>query len=164
MSSPESIRLCARVKTNGVRCNNPALRGERYCYFHNRTIGRAARVDRMQHPMPLLEDANAIQVAIGRVIDGVLDGGLDTKKASVLLYALQTASLNLKQMKLTPFWRDVVLEDEDAPLLDEPKPPQRSHAASPLQPKAGLSGPPEDERMEMLRKMLSLGSEEYLKE
>jgi hypothetical protein len=126
MSTPANIPLCHRIKTNGVRCKNPALRGERYCYFHNRTIGRAARLDRLQHPMPLLEDAEAIQVAIGRIIDGILDGGFDTKKASVLLYALQTASVNLKQVRLTPFWRDVVREDEDAPLLEEPKPVRRA--------------------------------------
>ncbi len=126
MSSANQLPLCHHVKTNGVRCKNPALRGERYCYFHHRTLGRGARLARLQQPLPLLEDANAIQVAIYRVIGAILDGSLDSKKACAILYALQTASLNLKRVNLSPYWRDVVLEDEDDVLPDYPKPPQRA--------------------------------------
>ncbi len=46
--------------------------------------------------LPLLEDANAIQVALQRVMQAILNDAIDNRKAGLLLYALQTASSNLK--------------------------------------------------------------------
>ncbi len=149
MSSANQLPICRHVKINGVRCKNPALRSERYCYFHHRTLGRGARLARLQNPMPLLEDANAIQVAIFRIINAILDGSLDSKKACAILYALQTASLNLKRVNLSPYWRDVVLEDEDDPHLEDPRPAQRAATAL-----------TDDGSVEVPRKFLPLASEQ----
>jgi hypothetical protein len=49
--------------------------------------------------IPLLEDANAVQVALMRVMQKLARGQMDMKKAGLLLYGLQTASANLKNAK-----------------------------------------------------------------
>ena len=45
--------------------------------------------------LPPLEDANSIQIALMQVIDAILHNRLDSKRAGLVLYALQTASSNL---------------------------------------------------------------------
>ena len=49
--------------------------------------------------LPLLEDANSIQMALQQVMRLVLHHDVDYKTAGLLLYALQTASSNLRQTK-----------------------------------------------------------------
>jgi len=45
--------------------------------------------------LPPLEDGNSIQIALMQVIDAILQNRLDSKRAGLVLYALQTASSNL---------------------------------------------------------------------
>jgi hypothetical protein len=49
--------------------------------------------------IPLLEDANGVQVALMRVMQMFARGQMDAKKAGLMLYGLQTASANLKNVK-----------------------------------------------------------------
>jgi hypothetical protein len=46
--------------------------------------------------LPLLEDANSVQMALMKVIQMLGSGRLDHKTAGLMLYALQTASINLR--------------------------------------------------------------------
>jgi len=61
--------------------------------------------------MPVLEDADSVQVALMQVMRLLLAGQLDPKVAGLTLYALQTAALNLRQMKLEPYRRESVVID-----------------------------------------------------
>lgn len=107
-------RQCEHIKTNGEFCGSPALRRRNYCYFHLTAVGRRLRIERAHASMraraaetfdvaiapvelelPLLEDANSIQIALMQVIDAVLHNRIDSKRAGLVLYALQTASSNL---------------------------------------------------------------------
>jgi len=109
---------CEHIKTNGIRCGSPALRGEPFCYFHHR-----ARRDfpRRPEPVPVVaapaldipfpEDADAIQYALGKVMYGLLNGMIDHKTAGLMLYALQTASGNLKNTSL--YKRSMQADDAD---------------------------------------------------
>src|SRR5205085_410060 len=94
-------RLCQHVKTNGVQCKSPALRGHDWCYFH----GAINRPRRQSDPfvLPALEDANAIQLAVQEVIEALLGKRIDNKRAGLLLYALQIASANLKRVNFEPY-------------------------------------------------------------
>lgn len=103
-----SVR-CHHVKTNGVRCGSPALRDEIYCYFH--------RIWRHQpdcHPhrpdpngalfeLPLLEDANGIQLAIQQVLQALVSNKIDVRRAYTLLFGLQTAASNIKRVDFQPY-------------------------------------------------------------
>jgi hypothetical protein len=48
---------------------------------------------------PLLEDANSVQVAVMHVVHLLGAGKIDNKVAGLLLYAMQTASANIKHVK-----------------------------------------------------------------
>ena len=102
------IPRCQHIKVNGTQCGSPALRDNRHCYFHSRnqlTPANASPFD-----FPLLEDANAVQMALMQVIRAIADGTIENKRASLLLYALQTASFNLKRATFEPETTNVVLD------------------------------------------------------
>jgi hypothetical protein len=96
---------CVHVRTNGVRCGSPAMRGQERCYFHD----RQARPP-IPHHLPLLEDANGIQCALMVVIGRLYASTIDHKTAALLLYALRIASANLKDVNFQPSAYRVVLE------------------------------------------------------
>jgi len=110
------IPRCAHIKTNGTQCGSPALRERRYCFFHKKWQGQhialnAPASSPLGFTMPVLEDADSVQVALMQVMRLILAGQLDSKAAGLLLYALQTASLNLRRMTLAPFRRETVVID-----------------------------------------------------
>ena len=97
--------------------SGPALRGRALCHFHDesekrrrissRFTRRLADRNRRTINIPVLEDANAVQVALMETIYAFIDKRLDRKDASLLFYALQTASSNAKSLQLTetaPRW------------------------------------------------------------
>ena len=52
--------------------------------------------------LPLLEDANAVQITIQEVMQSLLDNRLDARRAGLLLYSLQLASTNLRALRISP--------------------------------------------------------------
>jgi hypothetical protein len=98
------VPRCQHLKVNGTQCGSPALRRKRRCYFHQgvRAEGVKLKTDpyaRYEFEMPLLEDANGVQLALMRVLRMLAGGTMDAKKAGLMLYGLQTASANLKHTK-----------------------------------------------------------------
>ena len=98
---PEHLR-CRHVFIDGHRCGGYALRNEDYCYFHHETRrpapnpqARFARRNSIQLPKPTSR-AN-IQEAVGKVLTYLAFNDIDTRRAGLLLYALQIATLNLNQ-------------------------------------------------------------------
>jgi hypothetical protein len=97
----EAAPLCHHVKANGTVCESPALKGEDFCYFHTaprERTKRQRRAARLRQPfqLPLLEDANSIQLAIGETLNALLTGQIDHKTAGLVLYGLQTAAGNIR--------------------------------------------------------------------
>ncbi len=112
---------CQHIKVNGVQCGSPALRRNRFCFFHKRFQDERIRLsaDRARRGvatfiLPVLEDANSIQMAIMQIMRLILTGQIEHKTASLLLYALQTASSNLRSTKFEPRMHQVVLNPRDA--------------------------------------------------
>src|SRR5258706_4432149 len=95
---------CKHVKMNGVRCGSPALRRQPFCWFHERLYNPP-----FEDEFPMLEDANAIQVGIMQVLDGLRRKRIDTRSAATMLYGLQTASANARRTNLEPSRSSVVL-------------------------------------------------------
>jgi hypothetical protein len=52
--------------------------------------------------LPVLEDANSIQVALMQVMRLLISAQIDHRTAGLLLYALQTASVNLARTTFEP--------------------------------------------------------------
>ena len=97
----ENVPRCQHVKMNGTQCGSPALRRRRHCFFHERIRREQAKIAaqvsaKPTFELPLLEDANCVQVALMKVIQMLASGRMDHKTAGLILYALQTASSNLR--------------------------------------------------------------------
>ena len=102
--SLEDVPRCQHVKVNGVQCGSPALRRRRRCYFHEgvrleRKKFAGDQFAQRSFTIPPLEDANAVQVALMKVIEWLGSGRMEPKMAGLILYALQTAACNLKNTK-----------------------------------------------------------------
>ena len=119
---------CRHIKVNGTQCGSPALRGKDFCFYHKQN--RPINVDCYYNPeeyatgeiaLPVFEDAHSIQTVIRQVVQMVLQKRLERKTASLLLYALQIASSNLKRMELEkPQPEQVVTDFEKEPEWQTP--------------------------------------------
>jgi hypothetical protein len=103
---PNHILRCQHIKVNGTQCGSPALRDATHCYYHIRyhwpELEALQNNNEWRTAFPTLEDANSIQVALAKVIEQLVMQEIDHKTAALLLYALQTASMNLKRTSLEP--------------------------------------------------------------
>jgi len=108
---------CRHIKSNGCKCQPPALRGAAYCYFHR-------RLHRMQHArkagpvaaepnsdaaldLPVIEDGAAIQLALTQILQDLGAKRLDPRRAGQLLYGLQIASQILRRPDVNLYSRYV---------------------------------------------------------
>jgi hypothetical protein len=112
------VPRCQHVKVNGTQCGSPALRRKRFCYFHDNYRQTQARLMEQQSKIsmgnfPLLEDANSVQVAVMHVIHMLGSAKIDTKVAGLMLYALQTASSNMKRVSFEAEKVTDVVIDQD---------------------------------------------------
>ena len=114
------IPRCTHIKTNGNQCGSPALRDHRYCFLHKDwqsqhiTLNSPRPETPIGFTMPVLEDADSIQVTLMQVMRLIASGQLDLKAAGLLLYALQTASRNVRQLKLEQNFSEKVVIDPSA--------------------------------------------------
>jgi hypothetical protein len=119
---PNFPNRCQHIKVNGTQCGCPALRHNKLCYFHKRNHEERIELDfdrrknararrrKVVMELPVLEDANSIQVSLMQIMRLIISGQIDGKTAGLLLYALQTASANLPRVRFDPFMHDVVLD------------------------------------------------------
>lgn len=101
---------CQQIKVDGAQCGSPALSRNRCCFFRKRFQDERIRLaaDRTRHGvatfvLPVLEDANSVQIALMQVMRLVVSQQIEHKTASLLLYALQTASTNLRMTNFQAF-------------------------------------------------------------
>jgi hypothetical protein len=115
----DNVPRCQHVKMNGTQCGSPALRRRRLCFFHVRCQDQRKRIASDQFKqakfvMPILEDANAVQMALMQIMQLLAAGQMDHKTAGLMLYALQTASVNLRNTRFEPGDpTDVVIDRDD---------------------------------------------------
>jgi len=93
---------CRHIFTDGHRCGSPCLRGEDLCYYHHTTRKpvagpqqRRGRRSTFDLSLPDPNDRSGIQLAIGEVLRRIASNDIDPRRAGLLLYGLQIASLNL---------------------------------------------------------------------
>jgi hypothetical protein len=97
----DNVPRCQHIKMNGTQCGSPALSSRRRCFFHERIRRERAKNARdttapRRFDIPLLEDANSVQVTLMKVMQMLGSGRMDHRTAGLMLYALQTASVNLR--------------------------------------------------------------------
>jgi len=115
---PATVKRCQHLKVNGTQCGSPALRESTLCYYHIRyhwpELEALPNINEWRKPLPTLEDANSIQVSLANVMERLLLEEVDHKTAALLLYALQTASMNLKRTSLEPALPTQVVIDRES--------------------------------------------------
>jgi hypothetical protein len=120
-SYPVTIRRCQHIKVNGTQCGSPALRDEKYCYYHlhcqqkNMHVDMSvpASEDRGAITLPTLEDANSIQVGLVEVMRLLVTSQIEHRTASLLLRALRLAASNVKRTSFEPQQPTHVVIDPD---------------------------------------------------
>src|SRR5437016_8627106 len=110
------VPRCQHLKTNGTQCGSPALRNGEYCYFHRRwrmttvDLSHSAHHVTTEFVLPVLEDADSIQITLGQIMRMIVCRQVDTKSAGLLLYGLQIASANLRRTGFEPYHRNVTVD------------------------------------------------------
>jgi hypothetical protein len=95
-----SVKTCTHIKATGHTCGSPALRGERFCYFHERMIhGVPTPPKQRVHPMALIENEEGIQVALMETINAIVRNTIDLKRATLILRALSIAAHNARRVR-----------------------------------------------------------------
>jgi hypothetical protein len=124
MSSFAAAR-CRHIKVSGTQCGSPALRSKNVCFYHQKdrpwpvecySEGEYATGE---ITLPFFEDAHSVQTVIRQVVQMVLQKRIERKTASLLLYALQIASSNLKRMELEKPQPEQVVTDLEPVAPDE---------------------------------------------
>lgn len=98
MSESTKHYRCRHIFTDGHRCGSKSLRNETFCYYHH----NACRPLMQRHEnvvpnrkstfdLPAFEDRTAVQSAIHLVAARLATNQLDSRRAGLLLYAMQIA-------------------------------------------------------------------------
>lgn len=136
MESKPATR-CHHIDVRGIQCDSPALGKTRLCYYHVQGRSTATKYyseapyAAVEGDLPLFENAHSIQIAIRQVASLLIQGKIEHKAANSLLYSLQLATYNLKQMQAEkPHPAQVVVEldkvEETLPesAFAQPAPPE----------------------------------------
>ena len=134
-----NIRVCTHIKVNGVRCGSPSLRGEVFCYFHQRMIRGVRTPPKSRlHPIALIENEEGIQASLMEVIDSLVRNTIDFRRAQLILRALHIAARNSPRVHFGVFKSEMVHEVPDYPAA----PPAVKPPAETLAQAGALAGIP----------------------
>jgi hypothetical protein len=145
MAINQNVRLCTHIKVNGIRCASPALRGEVFCYFHQRMIRGVRTPSRSRlHPIAMLENQEAIQASLMEVVNALVRNQIDVARARLVLRALSIAARNASKTHFDCWQSDMVNEVPEYPAAP---PPTGAFAIATAQATAlaSISQPQEDE-------------------
>ncbi|MCI0624485.1 MAG: zf-C3Hc3H domain-containing protein [Acidobacteria bacterium] len=110
MARAHQAPRCTHTKSDGHRCQSPALKGKSLCYFHSRI-----RYPRRSHMLRRLDDGNSVQVTILQAVRALREGTIDPQSARLLLWGLQLASANLKNVTHEALQHPVLPRDVPEP-------------------------------------------------
>jgi hypothetical protein len=123
MAINKAARLCTHIKVNGIPCRSPALRGELFCYFHQRLIRGVPTPPKSRlHPMAFLEDAESIQASLMETINALVRNTIDFRRAQLILRALHIAAKNAPRAHFNFSQHAMVNEVPQYPPAPAPKP------------------------------------------
>jgi len=96
LTQADQARRCVHVKPNGLRCGSPAMRGNPFCFFHDRWYNQP-----VEDTFPPLEDTNGVQIALMQVVERLRReifraGSLDPRLVKLLIFALKVAGQNAR--------------------------------------------------------------------
>ncbi len=138
-------KSCTHIKVTGVRCGSPALRGEQFCYFHQRMLRSVRFPSSRVLRSALLEDPESIQASLMEVVNGLLRGTLELKRGELILRALNTAVRNIRHVRFDLHQDEMIREIPNYP--DQPL----TDIDEPYEPSAAPRRPPTREEVARFR-------------
>ncbi len=101
-----SYRTCDHLLEDGIFCSSPALRNQRFCYFHFNLRARRVQMAQSRRKgescrlhLPVLDNMHAVQAALQQVGDALAADCIDYNRATGMLYMLQQAAANLNNTR-----------------------------------------------------------------
>jgi hypothetical protein len=120
----KNVRHCQHIKVTGVPCGGPAMRGEQFCYFHQRLLRGVKIPPRSRiHPIAMIEDEESIQVSLMEIINALARNYIDPRRADIMVRALNIAVKNSRRAKFNIGNSEMVREVPDYPAPPKPAPP-----------------------------------------
>jgi hypothetical protein len=125
-SHSQPTRFCTHIKVTGTRCGAPSLRGEQFCYFHQRMVRGVRTPPKARiHPIANLEDDEAIQASLMEVMNAIVRNTIDLRRAELLIRALNAAVRNARRARLgAASAREMVKEIPEYAAPPEPPKPE----------------------------------------
>ena len=104
LATSSQVPRCQHIKADGLRCGSPAMNHGAFCFFHTdvRLRRRHKRI-----PLPIVEDANSVQLALNQIAARIMDESIDLKRSGQLLYFLQLSSQNIARTRFEQLFADV---------------------------------------------------------
>jgi hypothetical protein len=120
----KNVRTCQHIKVTGVQCGGPAMRGEQFCYFHQRMLrGVKTPPNARLHPIAQIESEESIQASLMEVINALARNHIDLRRADLMLRALSIAVRNARRAKFDIHDSSMVREIPDYPAPPKPAAP-----------------------------------------
>jgi hypothetical protein len=97
------FRECTHIKTNGIKCHSPAMRGTTLCFYHARARRRASasKIPKdLPFDLPDLIEPGMIEIALHEVLNALASGRISPRRAGVLLHGLQLAEKKFAERPL----------------------------------------------------------------
>jgi len=141
---------CRHIFADGHRCGSKSIRQEEFCYYHHTTRKPAPRQDSSPNcstfELAFPEDRTTIQTNISEVLRRIATNTVDVRRAGLLLYGLQIASLNLPKTQPGRNPEDDEFDDIIVEIIEHP-------TLGPLAPTAEFVHP-DDQRPESMAQRL----------
>ena len=92
MSEIHEAPRCQHIKTDGIPCGSPALRGEAFCYNHRLIHHPDHPLGVPGYKLPPLECQDDIQLAMRDAIQSFLDKRLTPADARLVIYGISVVA------------------------------------------------------------------------
>jgi hypothetical protein len=110
---------CLHVMVDGSYCGSPAVRHYPFSTTMRQreqrlelNANRARNSRNAPYNLPILEDANSIQISLTQIMRLLAAGQIERKTASLMLYSLQIATTNLQHTSFEPCLPNAVVDPE----------------------------------------------------
>src|SRR6185369_7062449 len=139
----ESKPRCHHIMESGRRCGTPPVKGQHFCYYHDRLHRNYVLPGHRFYEMPNLDNAHGIQIALTKLAAAIAKGLIGAREAGKMAYSIQLAQTNLKllakaavppeevETEFTEGMSDVLHLDQDpqapGPQLDDATDPDSAH-------------------------------------
>jgi hypothetical protein len=129
MAFQAGLARCCHVKGNGERCGSPALRGQQYCFHHDRVFKAPVpeNGDDLAWRFFCFDTATDIQNGLVQTARAIAAGTISEKRGALLLRALHMAMKNQEKV----FWE---LFHPQEKVTEIPLPPQQEEAQEETSP------------------------------